>query len=116
MLFLMLFCSDGDVDRRIPGDIHGDLQNRMREREDMMRARFDRDREAVLNDRRGYDPKATSVHGDIPEDLHQRFRRHSPEDLNGVHKDIAERHQELITHRQNVCFFVCFSFVSSFSD
>jgi hypothetical protein len=101
---LTLFRSQ-DFDRHnVPEDFRGDMEARMKEREEVMRARFERDRENILKGRRGFDPSA--VDGDtagIPEDIMQNYhQRHSHDELHRVHKDIAERHKELIEHRQRV--------------
>lgn len=74
----------------------------MKEREDMMRSKFDRDHDNILRDRRGFDPRTVSTDGQIPEDALHHFQRHSAEDLHRVHKDISDRHQELIDHRKKV--------------
>lgn len=109
-LFYILYYyyfSESDFDRRIPNDIRGDLEARMKEREELMRTKFERDREHILKDRRGFDPKSISPDGDFPEDpSRHEYHRHSPEDLHRIHKDISERHQELIDHRQKVYFIL----------
>ena len=114
-----MFSSEGDFNRKIPGDIRGDIESRMKSREEEMRSRFDRDRENLLRDRRGYDPKATYTDGEIPNDPTQHHLYKHPDDINRVHKDISERHKELIDHRQKVESFSSFflsvlSFIHSF--
>lgn len=85
----------------LPEDIRSDMESRMREREEIMRARFDRDREGILRGKNRFDP--SSFEGsDHDEIMRHHMHHHSMDELHRVHKDISERHKELIDHRQKV--------------
>jgi hypothetical protein len=102
---------DTDFDTsRLPSDVRAEMESHMREREEIMRAKYGRDRESLLNQRGRSGPRgAVSEQGDVDgEDMEQdeilrhHIHRHSKDELHRVHKDISERHKELIDHRQKV--------------
>lgn len=99
---------DTDFDTsHLPPDVRAEMESRMREREEIIRARYGRDREDILKQRGRSDPRGSvGLGGDIDEEhdeiLRHHIHRHSKDELHRVHKDISERHKELIDHRQKV--------------
>jgi hypothetical protein len=73
----------------------------MREREEIMRARFDRDRDGIMRTRPGAGVE-TEDEGSPDDVIRRHVHHHSMDELHRAHKDISARHQELIDHRQKV--------------
>jgi hypothetical protein len=110
---------DTDFDTsQLPSDVRADMEARMREREEIMRARYGRDRESLLKERGRLGPRGSvgtgmDVDGEDTEHdeiLRHHIHRHSKDELHRVHKDISERHKELIDHRQKVSLSISLTF------
>jgi hypothetical protein len=83
-----------------------EFEARMRERESQMREKFQKDKDNFMRDGKFRSPPDTdsfgaSRPGDM-HDLHNLHRQHSMGDMGNIHKDISERHKELIDHRKKV--------------